>query len=306
MLPGILPLTPAFISRPWGGNLLKALKGLESSQGEKIGESWEVSCHSDGPSTFNGKALPLSIKFDYLVKFIEAKENLSVQAHPDDHFASLHENSWGKSECWLILQAAAGAGIYLGFVEGVSKEIFESSVREGKDLRPLLRFHPVAAGDFFYVPAGSVHAIGEGVTLVEVQQSSGITYRVWDWNRVDHLGKGRELHIDKAMQVLNFSTACQSDIFFMVKRGVYQKDGETLLIEHPQFSVLLYSSYSQSKWNPPHNLANRPAAAICLGGSFTISNEQEQVELGPFHSALCTSGEIQIAGGAGAKLLWIF
>lgn len=308
----LLPLEPAFISRPWGGRRLKLLKGITSSAEETIGETWEVSLHPDGPSTYNGDLLPASTKFDYLVKFIQAKENLSVQVHPDDAFASRYEGGWGKSECWLILDAEEDAGIYLGLAPNVTEDLFEDKVKAGEDLRPLLRFHKVCAGDFFFVPAGAIHAIGAGITLAEIQQSSGITYRVWDWNRVDAHGKARELHIDKAMKVLNFQPEAQSDEYFGVRRSLFadQLLSEELIV-HPQFSLMMCN------WNGPYELQMpflrqprgeilRPAALICLEGTVQIKHNDEKVEVNAYHSVLCLADQVNVVSDTGAKFLWVY
>lgn len=308
MLPAILPLKPSFVPRPWGGSLLKQLKGQTSLDSGPIGESWEISLHPDGPSFYQDRPLPKELKFDYLVKLIEAKENLSVQVHPDDDYARMHENSWGKSECWLILSAESGSGIYLGLQENVTAESFEKAVREGENLVPYLRFHQVRPGDFFYVPAGTVHAIGAGVCLAEVQQSSGITYRVWDWNRLDAKGKSRELHIDKAMQVINFSPEEQLDSVFKRQSLSWSEgwNGQHDLVEHPQFSLCAFSFNQQETWHPPFHSSGRPAAILVLEGHVAVK-EQNQVEnINSFHSALCLKHSVEILGSQGAKVLWVY
>ncbi len=308
----LLPLSPAFVPRPWGGQRLKSLKGMISSAKEVIGETWEVSLHPDGPSTYNGAPLSPSIKFDYLVKLIEAKENLSVQVHPDDAFASHYEGGWGKSECWLILDATEGAGIYLGFAPNVTAEYFKQMVHAGADLRPLLRFRPVKAGDFFYVPAGSVHAIGAGITLAEIQQSSGITYRVWDWNRVDNQGKARELHIDKAMQVLNFSADAQCDQYFGVRRHLFSHQllAEQLIV-HPQFSLMVCNWTERNEvempfLHQPDGNILRPAALICLEGKVQIKRGDEYIEVEAYRCALCLADGVKVYSDSGVKFLWVY
>lgn len=305
MLPVFLPLTAALVPRPWGGTKLKSLKGITSSVDELIGESWEVSLHRDGPSTYQNHILPSTINFDYLVKFIEAKENLSVQVHPHDDYAQRVEKSWGKTECWLILEAMPGAGIYLGFAAGVTREIFEKAVRAGEDLRGLLRFHQVHAGDFFYVPAGSVHAIGAGITLAEIQQSSGITYRVWDWNRRDAQGKMRELHIDKALDVLNFNPEAQSNTFFRVKRSLFNQQPcleQKPLLEHPQFSIIL----SDQSGSLPMHQSKRPAALVVLAGEVILHHKVEQMAISAYHSALVLEEEVKLVCQKGARYLWVY
>lgn len=197
----------------WGGNKLKALFGRKG--GEKIAESWEVSVHPDGESKCeNGtlaeylKANPYAVDeagnpFPVLIKYIDAKQNLSVQVHPNDEYAQRVEGDNGKTEMWYIVQADEGAGIYCGFRHDTSKEEFLHKVYDGT-VEELLNFIPVKAGDCYLIEAGTVHAIGAGCVICEVQQSSNVTYRVYDYNRRDANGNLRPLHIEKAVEVINF------------------------------------------------------------------------------------------------------
>jgi mannose-6-phosphate isomerase len=237
---GFKLVDPALVYKIWGGSQMASLKKLSPSVGdEKLGETWEVSVHPDGPSQYLNQKLSNFLSKDempFLIKLIDTSDYLSVQVHPDDEFAKIHENSLGKTECWVILGATPGSGIYLGLKDGVSKERFEESLRNGESMDKSLVFYPVNRGDFFYVPAGAIHAIGPGVFLAEVQQSSGITYRVWDWNRVDSEGKSRELHVEKAMQVINFKSKHNSANTFRIKKDIFS-ERNSLLADHPQFSL---------------------------------------------------------------------
>ncbi len=158
-------------------------------------ESWLVSSHENGRSLIDDKALDFDIP--YLVKKIKTHKNLSIQVHPKDL------NS--KNESWLITDHEKHAGIYLGFKENIKKSDFERAIRAKEDISKLLNFIPVKKGDFFFIPAGTIHAIGEDIELVEIQETSDTTFRVWDWNREGLDGKPRELHIDKALACLNFN-----------------------------------------------------------------------------------------------------
>ena len=137
-----------------------------------------------------------------LIKFIDAEQNLSVQVHPSDEYALQHENSFGKTEMWYIVEAEEGAGIYLGFNRTVTKEEYEAAIKENR-LTELLNFYEVKAGDCYFIPSGTIHAIGKGCLICEIQQNSNLTYRVYDYGRKDKNGKERELHIDKAPRVTN-------------------------------------------------------------------------------------------------------
>lgn len=206
-------LIPALKDYVWGGNRLKTLYGREG--GDKVAESWEVSVHPDGPSGIAGggtlaeylaarpEAAGAAGGLPVLIKYIDAAQNLSVQVHPDDAFARREEGDNGKTEMWYVIGAEEGAGIYCGFRKDTDKDAFLSKVQDGS-VQELLNFIPVKAGDCFLIEAGTVHAIGAGCLICEVQQSSNVTYRVYDYGRLVN-GKPRQLHLDKAMRVINFS-----------------------------------------------------------------------------------------------------
>ena len=213
----LIRLCPAFKDYIWGGERLKTNYGKKTDL-SPCAESWELSYHPDGLTrTVDGKALCeiLTEKdlgenakafpfFPMLIKFIDARDNLSVQVHPSDDYALAHENSFGKTEMWHILEAEAGAGIYLGFKKDVAKEEFEGAIAENR-LTELLNFYPVKAGETYFIPSGTLHAIGRGCLICEIQQNSNLTYRVYDYGRLGKDGKPRELHVEKATRVTNRS-----------------------------------------------------------------------------------------------------
>ena len=182
-----------------------------------VSESWEASVHPDGRSVIEGEGITLAeylkqnptavdksgSEFPVLIKYIDAKQNLSVQVHPSDEYARKYEGDNGKTEMWYILAADDGAGIYCGLKTAVEKEVFLSKVEDGT-VEELLNFIPVKPGDCYLIEAGTLHAIGAGCVICEVQQNSNVTYRVYDYNRVGADGKKRELHVKKAMDVINF------------------------------------------------------------------------------------------------------
>ncbi len=209
----------------WGGNQLRPYKGLELSD-EPIGESWEVSAVPDSVSIISngvlaGKDLITAIneqpdailgkkvnekyqgKLPLLVKFIDAKKDLSIQVHPNDEMAMHEHGKMGKSEMWYIIKADEGAHLYAGFKQRITPYEYKKRVEEGS-ITEVLADHQVKAGDVFYLPAGRVHAICGGVMLAEVQQSSDVTYRIFDYNRPGMDGKPRELHTDLAAKALDF------------------------------------------------------------------------------------------------------
>jgi mannose-6-phosphate isomerase len=218
----LLPIRmhPAYRSgalTPWGGDGLKTLFGKEIPD-ERTGEALEVSCIPGLESTDDaGEKLPALIArsgaalageenvktFPLLLKLLNAKSKLSVQVHPNDDYALKHEHKLGKTEAWVILHAEEGATLSYGFKEGVTKEALAEALNHGGDVEPLLATVRVSAGDVLYMPSGMAHAIGGGVTLYEIQQSSDVTYRLWDYNRTDAQGNKRELHVKQALDVVN-------------------------------------------------------------------------------------------------------
>lgn len=223
----ILKLLPAGKDYLWGGTR------LQDEYGKKIdltplAETWECSVHPDGPSTVgNGELKGRNLaevleehpeylgskvqdgKLPVLVKFIDAKQDLSVQVHPDDEYAQVHEHQNGKTEMWYVIDADEGAELIYGFRHKVTPEILRDAVAQGT-LDKHLQKTEVHKGDVFYVPAGTVHGIGGGILIAEIQESSNVTYRVYDYDRIDKNGKKRELHFDKAVQVMDMGVA--SDI----------------------------------------------------------------------------------------------
>jgi mannose-6-phosphate isomerase class I len=229
---------------PWGGTRLsRHLKRAFVSPGEErvIGESWEVSIEPDFPGRLDdGRSLADYISEDplgvlgvealrgrrgtaLLVKYIDASEPLSVQIHPSDDYAGLARGECGKPESWYVIAREPGAGLYLGFQRGTVESDVRSALAEGRSLETLLRFVPVEPGDFFLIEAGTPHAIGAGLTLVEPQHvlpgRRGVTYRYWDWDRrydaqgrPDPLGNARPLHVEHALSVTSW-TRVQADDF---------------------------------------------------------------------------------------------
>ncbi|MBM4017674.1 MAG: class I mannose-6-phosphate isomerase [Planctomycetes bacterium] len=230
-----MKMEPVLVERIWGGRRLAELFGKPLAPGVRVGESWELSDHphgrsrvADGPLAGRtlrevlerhgpavlgpeGLARGWGERFGLLIKFIDAADRLSVQVHPDDACAAaLAPGERGKTECWVVVRAEPGAWLIHGLVPGVTREALAAAIAErpaGKAgrLEELLARRPVRAGDFIWVPAGTVHAIGPGLVLAEIQQSSDLTYRVFDWNRRGEDGAPRSLHVREALQVIRFS-----------------------------------------------------------------------------------------------------
>ncbi|MDR5589056.1 type I phosphomannose isomerase catalytic subunit [Christiangramia sp. SM2212] len=215
---------PILKDKIWGGSKLKTILGKPASP--NAGESWEISTVNgeisvieNGPysgvkfddliAKFQSEILGKMVvekfggKFPLLFKYIDAAQNLSVQVHPGDEMAKKFHNSYGKTEMWYIIQADEKAEINVGWKNEITPEQYEEVLQNGT-IAEHLNFIKVSEGDSFFIKAGKVHAIGAGVLLAEIQQTSDVTYRVYDWDRVDDKGNGRELHIDKARDAMNF------------------------------------------------------------------------------------------------------
>ena len=225
-------LYPACKSIIWGGDRLKRYYG-KKTDADPLAETWELSFHKDGLTCLED-GTPLSLVapesdlgenckgfsfFPVLVKLIDANAKLSVQVHPADEYALKHENSLGKTEMWYIVDADEGAGIYLGFKENITREEFEKAIEE-KTLTDYLQFIPVKAGECYFIPAGTIHAICEGCLICEIQQNSNITYRVYDYGRKGADGKERELHVEKALDVTNTMKFIPKSLDVPTKEGI--------------------------------------------------------------------------------------
>ena len=235
-----MKIEPLLVEKPWGGTWLGrqfqsrigANSQLKSQAPKKIGEAWLLSTLKDGESVAKGQPLSSVVgPLKFVVKIIDATEPLSVQVHPNDEWAMKLENSRGKTECWLILDAKPGAGVYMGLVEGVSADEFGNALRGGQSVEKLVQFYPVKRGDFVTVPAGTIHAIGGGVTLLEVQQASG-TYRLWDWDR-----PAREMHVEKGLKVASYEKQ------FTFRQNVLETAGP--LMKHSDFKCYLNESHGE-------------------------------------------------------------
>lgn len=255
----ILKLNPVFKDYIWGGTRLRDDFGLKTDI-NPVAEGWMLACHKDGMNTidggeYDGKTLESVIKeggkskiagtnsekfpyFPVLIKLIDAKDNLSVQVHPDNEYAARVEHEFGKTEMWYVLDAAPGATLIYGFKNKIGKEEFKQAI-ESNTLLDVLNVVEVKKGDMFFIEAGTVHAIGKGALIAEIQQNSNSTYRVYDYGRLGKDGKPRELHIQKAIDVSKTEPAKYGTKPFGKKEEI---SGGTrqMLTECPLFSVYNY------------------------------------------------------------------
>ena len=248
-----LKFQPILKEKIWGGQKLNTLLD-KPTQLSNIGESWEISdVEGDESIVSNGALKGQSLKdllvsytsdligeknyatfgdkFPLLIKFIDAKEDLSIQLHPNDELAAKRHNSFGKTEMWYVMQADADSNLIVGFNQDMDKDKYLNHLND-KTLTQILNFDKVTAGDTYFIEVGRVHAIGAGVLLAEIQQTSDITYRVYDWDRVDDEGNQRELHNDIAIDAFDFD---MEDNF----RVTYDKvpNRSNLMVDCPYFNT---------------------------------------------------------------------
>ena len=248
-----LKFQPILKDKIWGGQKLQQLLNKPTTSTE-AGESWEISdVEGDTSVVANGplkgsslKALlesytsdllgeknfrQFGTKFPLLIKFIDAKQDLSVQLHPNDKLAKARHNSFGKTEMWYVVQADPDSNLIVGFNQDMTQELYLKHL-EAKTLQSILNFDAVKPGDTYFIEVGRIHAIGAGVLLAEIQQTSDITYRVYDWDRVDSEGKERELHNDIALEAFDFEMPDN----FRVKYSL-DSNTSTELVSCPYFTT---------------------------------------------------------------------
>lgn len=290
-----LKFDPILKQTLWGGEKIIEFKHLHESV-SGVGESWEVSAVENNESVVaNGpdKGLTLSdmvrkyreelvgeanyarfgAKFPLLIKFIDAKLDLSIQVHPGDDLAKKRHNSFGKNEMWYVISADKGAKLISGFSEKITTKEYKERIYDGTfaDVLQSCEVHP---GDVFYVPAGRVHGIGAGVFVAEIQQTSDITYRIFDYNRKDKDGKRRELHTTQAVEAINFADV--EDDF----RTKYDeiKNEPVELVACPYFTTSLYDMEEEISCD--YSELDSFVILICVeGGCELIADSQESISL---------------------------
>ncbi|NMM65772.1 class I mannose-6-phosphate isomerase [Clostridium sp. P21] len=297
-----------YFDKIWGGRDLELFR--DNLPKGSIGESWDVACHSHGTSVvkngkFKGKKLDELIEltgskligtkivketFPLLIKLINAKDKLSVQVHPEDRYAMETEGEMGKTEVWYVVEAFQGANLVVGTKEGCTKEQFKKAIEDGK-LEMYMNKIPVKKGDVYFVKSGLIHAIGEGVIIAEIQQNSDTTYRVYDYNR------GRELHVEKALDVVNLNLKGTRSMGIKVEMNGYNK---IYYCACDKFSLELYDvneSFSENSDN------ERFYVFTCVEGKGKIKydNGTESIEKGESILIPAFLGEYMIEGNV--KLL---
>lgn len=301
-----IKLNPAFKDYLWGGTKLRDEYGKKCDL-DKVAESWELSCHKDGCSVvtdgeYAGLTLPQYIekagkavlgtdceKFEYfpiLIKLIDAKQNLSVQVHPDNDYAMRVEGEYGKTEMWYVVDCEPGAGLLYGFKHEISKEEFRRRIEDNTLLEVTNRVE-VHPGDVFFIEAGTLHAIGEGILIAEIQQNSNTTYRVYDYGRVGADGKPRQLHIEKAIDVTRLAPATRPCGRPQAKPEAF--DGGSVL---PLASCDYFTVKEMEVTSHAALMADEKSfhSLLLLDGSLTLSMGGEKLEMKKGDSVFVPAG----------------
>ena len=271
----------------WGGTDIRPFKGMTPTQ-EKIGESWELS-HVDGDFSVvtygadKGKTIDELIReygesllgsevmkrfgtrFPLLIKFIDARDDLSIQVHPDDVLAEKRHHSFGKTEMWYVIKATPDAALYCGFSQPIDADEYVRRVEDNSIMEVLKRYN-VTAGDVFFLPAGRVHAIGAGCFIAEIQQTSNITYRIYDYNRKGADGKGRELHTELAKDAIDYTFQSDYRTHYTPQPGAAVE-----LVQCPYFTTRLLETETPMMCD--YATLDSFVVYICMAGSVELRDD---------------------------------
>jgi mannose-6-phosphate isomerase len=280
-----LKFEPLLKEKIWGGTSLVSHYHKRADSSIKYGESWEISAIADNISVISNGFLAgnnleelievymgditgdsvyekFGNEFPLLIKLIESCENLSIQVHPGNAMAMERHNSYGKTEMWYILESEKESKIYTGFKEPIDKNTYVDSLSNG-ELEKLLNVENPSPGDVFFTPAGRIHAIGAGVILAEIQQTSDITYRIYDWNRKSNKGQPRELHTDLALDAIDFKAAGKTKF---AANPVLNKTRNLVNCEFFTTNIISFNELIEKDYN----LIDSFVIYICVEGEFII------------------------------------
>ncbi|MCF6349414.1 MAG: class I mannose-6-phosphate isomerase [Flavobacteriaceae bacterium] len=313
---------PIIKEKIWGGIKLKTLLGKKSGS-DKIGESWEISSVDTAISVaittkdsgktlteliqkYKGKLVGEKVynkfgnKFPLLIKYIDAKENLSIQLHPNDELAQKRHQCFGKTEMWYVMQADKNAELIVGFKQKTSKKEYVKSLKNNK-IKELLNVDKVNTGDVYFIKTGTIHAIGAGVMLAEIQQTSDITYRIYDWDRKDTEGNLRKLHTEDALDAIDFEVK-ETYLTTYTKT----KNKAKLMVKCPYFTTNILQVESSVKVN--HSKKDSFIIYMCVQGNVIFAHENKTVQLNYGESLLIPNSlnEFEILSNKKSELLEIY
>lgn len=318
-----LKFKPILKSIIWGGSDISKFKNIEPIQ-EGIGESWEISgVPGDISIIENGALAGISLqtilsekreklvgsevyhkfgnKFPLLIKFIDAQDDLSIQVHPDDKLAGERHNSFGKTEMWYVVKAAPEAFLYTGFEKQITPEEYEKSI-EDNSFTDSLKKHMVKEGDVFFLPAGRVHAIGAGCFIAEIQQTSNITYRIYDYNRKDAQGNSRELHTELAKDAIDFKLY---DTYKTEYRKELNKPVELVTCPYFTTNLLELNEFTKRDYSQKDSFV----IYMCLEGSLNLVDNKGNtlhIERGESLLIPAETNSVEISPNNYCKLLEVF
>lgn len=320
-----LKFEPILKQRLWGGKKLNSVLKKQTGDAADIGESWELSgVTGDVSMVSNGFLKGNSLKelmevymselvgdkvfekfgddFPLLIKFIDANDVLSIQVHPDDQLARKRHNSFGKTEMWYVMQADSGSRLISGFKKDTSQQEYLKALEE-KRLEDLLASHEVKSGDVFFIPAGRVHAIGKGILLAEIQQTSDVTYRIYDFDRKDADGNSRELHTAQAIDAIDFSGGKD------YRTSYEARDNEVSpIVQSPYFATSLIDLHGHELKKDIYNLDSF-VVLICVDGEAEIHydcDQREKIQLGETVLVPADLKEFSIIATDHCKLLEVY
>jgi len=318
-----LKFEPIYKYRIWGGNKLKKILNKDEVP-EKTGESWELSGVEDNLSVVSNGSLAgntiqelaeiymgdllgdhvyekFGEEFPLLIKLIDANDVLSIQVHPDDKLSKERHQAYGKTEMWYVIQAEKGSALYTGFKQKLDKESYLKHLKNST-IKEVLNLEPVVPGDVFFIPAGRVHATGAGILFAEIQQTSDITYRIFDWDRIDKDGKARELHTELALDAIDF------DVHSSYKTDYNRIKNATNLIETCEFfttNIIPLEKTLEKDYYETDSFI----IYMCMEGSFTIisgDNDQTGVKKGETVLLPAALNDIRLEPQGKASILEIF
>jgi mannose-6-phosphate isomerase len=306
-MPGLYPLKfkPFYLEKIWGGNRIKSILGKDFGALTNCGESWEISAVEGYISKVSNGFLKgntitelievymgdlvgdkiyrkFGIEFPLLFKFIDTNEDLSIQVHPGDTLAKKRHNSYGKTEMWYVVHAEKGALINSGFNRPVTPELYNEILKEGK-LTEILHYDEVEAGDVYFIPAGRIHAIGKGVLLAEIQQTSDVTYRIFDYNRKDGNGNERELHTELALDAIDYSLPEEYKTKYVVDKNVSSE-----IVSCGYFTTNLFEF--SKKVEKDYYMLDSFIVYMNLSGSFKIEFDEGEVKMEAGETVLIPAG----------------
>lgn len=296
-----LKFTPILKDKIWGGSKLKTVLNKDFSPLPNAGESWEISGVEGDISVVSNGFLAgndleelieiymgdlvgdhvyenFGVEFPLLIKFIDANDVLSIQVHPDDELSKERHNAYGKTEMWYVIEADKGSELIVGFNQDISKEEYLAKLEEGK-LEEILNNAPVKEGSCFFIPAGRVHAIGKGILLAEIQQTSDVTYRMYDFNRKDDAGNPRELHTELAVDAIDYSFEKKYETTYETEKN---KTKELVRCAYFTTNILEFDKPVEKDYVELDSFV----IYMCLEGDMTITYEEDSLTVAKGESVL--------------------